>query len=296
MKQILVFSFGLVTFWSCNKTSSLTPPAPSGQDSLLKSFSLYYPQNHTKSVEIFGYDQTTRLSSIHGYSYDTSGGAPVLDSFLISFTMADTTMPPTSYDIVYHITGAPPAGNADHHVLLYDSQKRVTLDSIASSNVNDQSTQHYIYDGGGNTTIQWLFPDPNAAGGYSINQIDTMLIQNNHISSDLNYTVSNGDDGMGHYVIIAEDLTRLYTRTYSADINPLYNSSLSNSLGCLMAFNGVGDYRSSNLPEQFTDQEAGSPSITLNYVWMTNTSGKVTQGTGVDAGSGLPVEVYGFSY
>jgi hypothetical protein len=296
MKKIIAFSLGMAVLWSCNKTSSLTPPAPSGQDTLLKSFSLYYPQNHTKSVEIFGYDQTTRLSSIHGYSYDSSGGAPVLDSFLVSFTLADTTMPPSSYDIVYHTNGAAPAGNADHHVLFYDNQKRVILDSIASSSVNDQSVQHFIYDGGGNTTIQWLFPDPNAAGGYSINQIDSMQIQNNEIHTDLNYTVTNGDDGMGHYVIIAEDFTRLYTRTYSANSNPLYNSSLANSLGCLMAFNGFGDYRSANLPSQFADQEAGSPSMLLNYVWSANASGKVTQGTGVDAGSGLPVEVYGFSY
>jgi hypothetical protein len=286
MKNLILPSFISLlasAFFSCNKTNSPNP-IPSIQDSLPKSFSLYLPQLHSKAVEMFGYDAQTQLATIHAYSYDSSGGAPVIDSFFISFILTAVINPPSAYDEVYHYQGDAPAGESEHHTLFYDAQNRVTIDSITAATTSSFAVQHYLYDNNGNTTIQWLFGDPQTPGSYAINQIDTMFVQNESILTDINYTVPGGT------------LNHLFTRSYSAHVNPLYNTTLANSLGCLMVFNNFFDFRSKYLPTQFIDQENGSSTVTINYLWMTDATGSVVKGTGTDAGNGSPQQIYSFTY
>ena len=272
-----------ITFVSCNKTNS-PAPTPAVQDSLPKSFSIYYPQAHTKGVEIFGYDAQARLATIHAYSYDSSGAAPVIDSFLISLNLTAAIDPPSAFDAVYHFQGDAPAGESEHHVLFYDAQSRVTIDSITAGTTGSFAVQHYQYDNTGNTTIEWLFGDPQTPGSYSVSQIDTMFIQNESILTDINYSVSTGT------------FNHLFTRSYSVHVNPLYNSSLAKSLGCLMVFNNLFDFRSQYLPTQFTDQEDGLPTFTINYLWTTDATGSVVKGVGTDAGDGSIRQIYNFTY
>jgi hypothetical protein len=272
-----------VSFFSCNKTNSVMN-IPSVQDSLPKIFSLYLPPSHTKIVEMFGYDNQSRLASIQAYSYDSSGSSPVIDSFLVTLALATNNQPPLYYDETFHLEGDAPAGESEHHLLSYDLQNRVTIDSISAATSNSFSSQHFQYDNQGNTIIQWLFGDPNTAGSYAVNQIDTMNIQNESIVTDINYSVPDGT------------LNHLFTRSYSTHVNPLYNTALANSLGCLMVFNNFLDFRSKYLPSKFIDQEDGSPTITTNFLWTTDATGSVVKGVGTEASGGTTLQIYTFVY
>jgi hypothetical protein len=272
-----------ISFFSCNKSNALNP-TPLFQDSLPKIFSVYLPQIHTKLVEMFSYNNQTQLVSIQAYNYDSSGGAPVTDSFSVSFTFTSIGQPPASYDEIFHIQGDPPAGQTEHHLLSYDSQNRVTADSITATTTNSFSTQDVQYDNRGNTTIQWLFGDPQKPGSYVVNQIDTMNVQNETILTDINYSVPDGT------------LNHIFTRSYSTHVNPLYNTSLANSLGCLMVFNNLMDFRSKYLPTQFMDQEGANPAASINYLWTTDATGSVVKGVGTDNSVGSVQQVYTFTY
>jgi hypothetical protein len=233
---------------------------------------------------MFGYDTQTRLATIHAYSYDSSSATPVIDSFFVSFSLTAAIHSPDAYDEVYHYQGDPPSGESEHHELFYDTQDRVTIDSITVATTNSFAVQHYLYDNNGNTTIEWLFGDPQTPGSYTINQVDTMFIQNETILTDINYTLPGGT------------FNHLLTRSYSTHINPLYNATLANSLGCLMVFNNFFDFRSQYLPTQFIDQENGSPPATINFLWSTDATGSVVRGVGTDAGDGSTQQIYSFTY
>jgi hypothetical protein len=286
MKNLVLpsfFSLLMISFFSCTKTS--TPNlGPALQDSLPNSFSIYLPQIHSKSVEIFGYNSQAQLVTLNAYSYDSSGATPVIDSFFVSFTFNQAINPPSAYDEAYHYQGDPPAGESEHHELLYDVQNRVTADSITVSSVNNYAVQHYQYDNNGNTSIEWLFGFPQTPGSYVVNQIDTIFVQNESIMTDINYNMPGGV------------FNRLFTRSYSTHVNPLYNTALANSLGCLMVFNNFFDFRSKYLPTQFSDQENSGPVITINYLWAVDATGRVISGVGADATSGLTQQIYTFTY
>jgi hypothetical protein len=286
MKNLILLSLlSLLTisFFSCNKTS--TPNmGPAIQDTVPRSFSIYLPKLHSKAVEMFSYNAQARLATINAYSYDSSSGTPVIDSFIVSLTLTQAANPPSAYDEVFHFQGDPPAGETDHHELFYDAQDRVTIDSITVSTVSNFAVQHYLYDNNGNTTIEWLFGIPQTPGSYSVNQIDTMFIQNETILTDINYTLPGGT------------FNRLFTRSYSTHINPIYNAALSNSLGCLMVFNNFFDFRSKYLPTQFSDQEDINPAIVINYLWSVDATGSVISGIGTSAADGSVQQIYTFTY
>jgi hypothetical protein len=286
MKNLIlpaIFTTLTLLFLSCNKNNS-TPDTPPVQDSLPKIFSISLPQSHEKIVEMFVYDKQSQLASIQAYSFDSSGTSPVIDSFLVSFSVTTNSQPPLAYDETYHFQGDPAAGETEHHILTYDPQNRVTIDSISAATTNNFSSQHYQYDNLGNTSVQWFFGDPMTPGSYTVSQIDTMNVQNESIATDVNYSVTDGTRN------------HLFTRSYSTHINPLYNTALANSLGCLMVFNNFLDFRSKYLPSRFIDQEDSSPIVTTNYLWTTDATGSVVKGVGSDASSGTVLQIYTFVY
>jgi hypothetical protein len=120
----------VILFSSCSKPSSPNPK-PTAQDSLLTSFSIYFPQLHSKGVEVLGYDAQSQLATIHAYSYDSSSGAPIIDSFLISLTANIATNPPQTLDEVFHYQGDPLAGESEQHLLFYDGQRRFLLAALS---------------------------------------------------------------------------------------------------------------------------------------------------------------------
>ena len=281
MKNLIIFAFISTTLFSCTKSS--TPQPPTEQDFLLKSFSVSSPVDHTKTVEVFSYDQNSQLASLHIYSYDSSQQSPETDSVLIRFTQADAVTPPDVYDISFYYQGNPTPAESDHHLLFYDNQNRVILDSISVS-TSVFTSMHFIYDGNGNTSIQSLIGDPQTPGSYAMNQIDTMFIPGDNLLTDIGYGTVGGD------------FIHLVTRTFSNAVNPIYNDLLSKSLGSLLSFNSLIDFRSKNLPDQFTNQEANFPTVTLNFVWTADSAGRVIQGIGTDANSGLVGQLYNFYY
>jgi hypothetical protein len=268
-----------IIFLSCSKTASNSGPPI--QETNPNSFSIYLPQTHSKSIEVFGYNSKAQLETINIYSYDSSGGSPIIDSIVVSFNLTQGIYPPPGYNVRYHYQGDPLVGESNYHELFYDNQNRVTIDSVTISDINGFPVQHYFYDNNGNTTVQWLTQIP---GKYIINEIDTMFIQNDNLTSDINYTTATGV------------LNHLFNRSYSTHINPLYNKILANSFGCLMVVDNFFDFRSNYLPSQFIDQENGSPAITINYLWATDATGSVVSGVGTDAGNGSVREIYNYSY
>jgi hypothetical protein len=279
MKYVILLFLLTMTFFSCSKTAS--NPGQPMLETNPTSFSIYLPQTHTKSVEVFGYNSKAQLETINIYDYDSSSGSPIIDSIVVSFNLTQGIYPAPGYNVRYHYQGDPVVGETNYHELFYDAQSRVTIDSVTISNINGFPVQHYLYDNKGNTTVQWLTQIPN---NYIINEIDTMFIQNDNIMTDINYTMTTGT------------LDHLFTRSYSTHINPLYNNTLANSLGCLMVVNNFFDFRSNYLPTQFIGQENGSPTITINYLWTTDATGSVVSGVGTDAGNGSVREIYNYSY
>ncbi len=282
MKYLILLFLLSMTFFSCSKTASI--PGQPIQETNPNSFSMYLPQTHIKNVEVFDYNSNAQLETINIYSYDSSSGSPIIDSIVVSFNLTQGIYPAPGYNIRYHYQGDPPVGETNYHELFYDAQSQVTIDSVTISNINGFPVQHYLYDNNGNTTIQWLIGSPQIPGSYTINEIDTMLIQIENITSDINYTTATGT------------LNHLYTRSYSTHINPLYNKTLANSLGCLMVANNFFDFRSNYLPTQFIDQENGSPTVTINYLWTTDATGSVVSGVGTDAGNGSVLQIINYSY
>jgi hypothetical protein len=282
MKYLILFFLLSVIFFCCTKTNSdLGLPI---QETNPNSFSIYLPQTHSKSVEVFGYNTKAQLETINIYSYDSSTGSPVIDSIFVSFNLTQGIYPPPAYNVRYHYQGDPLVGESNYHELFYDDQNRATIDSVTISGINGFPVQHYLYDNNGNTTVQWFVGYPQIPSNYIINEVDTMFIQNGNIITDINYTTTTGT------------LNHLFARSYSTHINPLYNKTLANSIGCLVVANNFFDLRSNYLPTQFVDQENGSPTITINYLWATDATGSVVSGVGTDAGNGSVLQIYNFSY
>src|SRR5579863_8681408 len=191
MKYLILLFLPAITFFSCSKTAS--DIGQSIQETNPNSFSIYLPQTHQKTVEIFGYNTKAQLETINIYGYDSSNGSPIIDSIIVSFNLTQGIYPPPGYNVRYHYQGDPPVGESNYHELFYDNQNRVTIDSVTISDINGFPVQHYFYDNNGNTTVQWLTQIPN---NYIINEIDTLFIQNENITTDISYTVAN--DSLNH--------------------------------------------------------------------------------------------------
>jgi hypothetical protein len=284
MKRFAVPAFFLFFLLSCTKSNNTAPPPAA--NNLLKSFTLYYPQNHIKKLTRFSYQQNTLLANIREYDYDTINGISTQDSISISFKLTDSATPPASYDVVYADFQTPPAINTYHHLLSYDANKRVTVDSVATSSTGSNNVLHVFYDSIGNTHLQWLYPDPAAPGGYSLFQVDTLFVLSGNLASEINFTINQGI----RYFNYAN------THTYSGDVNPLYNTFLSNSVGCILLFGQLGDYISMNLPSQTLSQPSGSAETKVSYTWVTDGSGRVVSGTGEYNNTTQIVQIYSFSY
>jgi hypothetical protein len=281
MKNIILASLILTTLFSCTKSD--TPPPPK-DDSLLKSIVVYSPILHTKNVISFDYDENSQIATLRNYDYDSSVSPATLDSTTLSFTQTSAGSFPDSYDISFFNTN-PSSSQTEHHWLAYDLQNRVSRDSVGINNTSNYSTMHFTYDDMGNTTIEQLGGDPQTPGSYTnLFQIDTMNIQENNLFTDVGYT--GVGTGLIHYI----------SRNFSTDNNPVYNESWSNSLGSLLTYNSLFDFRSKNLPSYASFQDDSFNTIALNFVWTSDAAGRVISGIGTDTNTGLVGEIYTYNY
>jgi hypothetical protein len=245
-----------------------------------------------KIVEKLIYDQNQKLITLRVYNYDSSVGAPILDSAALSFSAWGSNAPPASYDITNYTVGI-----TEHHWMAYDNLGRAVIDSVTPNSSNDLGTIHCFYDNNGNNTLQFYYPDPNAPTGYSLQAIDTISVQAGNIAASKGYSVINGTDTLGNYGVLSIYKGEQDAYTYSTYTNPLYQSYFSNSLGSLFYYNSIGDYLSQKLPSHWiVAGNNGSPAFTINYSWTTNSAGKVVRGIGVESGSGAIAEEYTFTY
>lgn len=279
MKNLIICLVITSALFSCNKNNTPPPPPPPVTDSLLKSITIYQPLVHNKTVIVLGYDQNTLLASLNAHSYDSSGGTILIDSTIFSFTQPDSTTLPGSYDLTFQ-----PSGASEHHLLFYDNQNRVTRDSISINLANNFSTQNYSYDGIGNTTIESFSFDPQTPGSNAYLQIDSMFMPEDNLLWDIGYATPGG--ALVHFI----------SRSFSTDLNPLYNPHLANNLGTVLTYNSLVDFKSKNLPSQFMYQNSNFEIINLNFVWTKDAGGRVVQGTGTDLNSGLQGQIYTFTY
>jgi hypothetical protein len=283
MKNLTICLLITTVLFSCSK-STTTPTTPPAGDSLLKSFSIYQPLIQTKTVVVVSYDQNKLIASLFAHNYDSSGGTVAIDSTLFSFTQTDTITLPGSYDLTFYNPGTPPSGSSEHHLLFYDNQNRVTGDSVTVNQTNNFTTQHFTYDGFGNTTIESFSFDPLTAGSNVYLQIDTMNMSQNNLLTDIAYATPGGQ------------LVHLISRSFTTDLNPLYNAHLANNLGTVITYNSLLDFKSINLPNQFSYQDGNFQIINLNFVWTKDAAGRVVQGIGSDPNSGVPGQIYTFTY
>jgi hypothetical protein len=283
MKNLTICLIASIALFSCNKSNTPPPPTqPTVGDSLLKSFSIYQPLIHVRTLVVLGYDQKTLLASINVHNFDSSGANIVVDSTLLSFTQPDSTTPPASYDMTFYNAGN--AGTSEHHLLTFDNLNRVTGDSVSINQTNNYTTNHYTYDGIGNTTIESFSFDPQTQGSLVYQEVDTMSVPQDNLQSDIAYFTPGGQ------------LIHLISRTFTTDINPFYNPHLTNNLGTIFTYNSLVDFKSKNLPNYFQYQDANFNITSLNFVWTKDAAGRIVQGIGSDPNSGITGQIYTYNY
>ncbi len=285
MKNLTVCLIVSIVLFSCNKSNTPPPPVPPvAADSLLKSFSVYEPLLHIKTLVVLGYDQKKLLASVSIHNYDSSGSAVQNDSTILSFKQADSTTLPGSYDLTFYNPGAPPAGALEHHLVSYDNLNRVTGDSSTMVQTNNYSTKHYTYDGNGNTTIESFSFDPQTPGSLTYQQVDTMMMSQDNMLLDIAYMTPGGQ------------LVHVITQSFSTNLNPLYNQHLTDNFSTILSYNSLVDFKSINLPDQSTYQDSDFQTVSLNFVWTKDSAGRVIKGIGSDPNTGIPGQIYTYNY
>jgi len=270
MKYLFYVLIVATCLFSCSKSTPTPPPVtPPEQDSLLNSYSVYYPQGRVKFIQHFFYDSVRQLAGIRAYKYDSSVSLPKTDSFYVIITTSSLSVPPVSYDFINFNPSI-----TEHHLLLYDNQNRMTLDSMVSTTGPDHYDLHASYDGYGNSIFEWF-------NSNVMNQIDTMYITNENISNEIIYDHDN---------FYWWRLTTPGTRN-----SPLYKEQFAKSLGCLLYVKGLGDYRSKNLPSQMQDTVVGYGARNYHYAWTTDVAGRVVEGTAAN-NDGQVQEMHSFIY
>jgi hypothetical protein len=280
---------------SCKKSAG-TNGQPLAQDSLLSSLTDYFPLEHSGSLATYSYNQNRQLAKLSIYGHDTSGGTILVDSTIQTFAVTSSSTPPPAYDVTWFKDDFnSPTQATEHHICLYDNQKRIIMDSISISTDGGLSNQIFTYNNG-NIITDWLFPDQYTPGFYSISQIDTMFLTTANMTSNIDYSAGYGFDSIGNYVIIQVDSNELNTYSYGTLANPLYQPALSNSLGATLRFNNEGDFISKNLPGKWTTYTITGPPTTLSYTWTTDAAGKVIRGVGTNTSTGDAEEIITFIY
>ena len=285
MKNLSVCLIISIVLFSCNKSNTPPPPEPPvPADSLLKSFSVYEPLVHIKTLVVLGYDEKKLLASVAVHNYDSSGSTVQIDSTVLSFKQADSTTLPGSYDLTIYDPSGPPAGALEHHLVSYDNLNRFTRDSATMVQTNNYSTKHFTYDGYGNTTIESFSFDPQTPGSLTYQQVDTMMMSQDNMLSDIAYMTPGGQ------------LIRVITRSFSTNLNPLYNQHLTFSFGTIFSYNSLVDFRSINLPDQSNYQDSDFQTVSLNFAWTKDTAGRVIKGIGSDPNTGITGQIYTYNY
>ncbi|HVY74070.1 MAG TPA: hypothetical protein VG890_04525 [Puia sp.] len=278
MRSLIGFSIAIFSLAACSK--SVNPGNPDlSKDTVLLSVSQYASAYDSRSVESFGYNSEKQMASFRIYHYDSTLG-PNLDSILVTFSYTDKNFPPAAYDLTwFNDTLTPPNGYTEHHLLFYDDQKRVVEDSTASSSDGSLALDKYFYNTGNIVAGRARFDA--GVSGYTLWELDTLFISNGNIDRRSIYDVQGRFDAQQRYVLTYNYFEELGSYQYSSYSNPLFDTDLSNSLGPLLVAGNIGDYFSSKLVSQWTDQlSLNSAPPPTNYNFTTDNAGRVVQAVG----------------
>jgi len=256
MKKYLLFFLILcvMAIWSCHKSNSSGSSSGSG----------YYVSSATsitagtKIVDSFDYDSAHRLTQFIQTKYDTSTGTPVLTVASTQFTLAAGTTPPTGY--VYSING-----NTLVHTLSYDNQSRIIKDTCPTTGF----VAYFTYPNG-NIATTVLFD-----GTAIDNQIDTLYISGGNVATANTWLPNNAGT--------ADSLQGSLKFGYSGLANPMYHSTITNSIGPLLyiltvdGLSGGMDPVSQKASNSLSGKIDGLPQgVTISFSQSTDSKGRLS--------------------
>ena len=291
-------------FFGCAKSTTpdnpvtpppiVTPVQPSQPVTVLPGtyYTLYSPGSHVKQVQYYAYNTSNQLTAIRIYGYDSSSltNGPITDSISIGVNYSGQQTSPSSYDIIFQYHFSPTGGTREHHILQYDAQNRIVLDSISDGdNSTNQSRLLFNYIEPNIVTCKHI----DLYDIYSntvVASVDSLNIDSENISYWLNYRNVNGG-------------SKEYDFKFSEYSNPVYNESFAKGIGLSLVVFGYGDFRSKHLPKEKLLFSVSTGIINYNnfisdlyYTWTSDSTGRVVLGAGRAGLTGPVVEYTYYTY
>lgn len=281
MKYLLLNFFYMVFLLSCTKsTDTNNPQQPdSTQGKRVVSVTEDLVSYGTQSIySQFSYDQNNKLASM----LTRIAVNPGLDTFLMTFNFSGANNLPASYDYTwYRVTNSTNA--VEHHVLLYDDQERLSLDSMEYGTTTSGSEVYLInrkYSYSTTSVVAQSYTNnyetiPRIYGP-SVLSVDSMYLSNGNMIQDVIYYLGGDTPAVysNHY----------YTPTDYK--NPLYQKDISTSLGMLLCHNSGSDY----FLGDFLSPNFSSPWGTTNNLYTvsyaTDSTGNITKASQEDIAGG----------
>jgi hypothetical protein len=266
MKSSTAFVLLITLFSGCKKSSDPKPdpnpaPGPQNPTSLVTSYTIFIALNNSMTKDSFRYDAKNNITSI-SYTYiNDVGPYETIDTGTYYFTIDATKMLASSYTFIdrkYYYTEA----KTENHVLSYDSQNRLILDSTISYSSPDELPKGVHYQYIDNAVILQHTIKPY---DIYIEMQDSILLNNGNFNYFSEFYWS-GTDWTKQFSYTREVLTNYP--------NPFYYSRLSNSLGAFYIFMNISDFLSKNL----------TTTAGFFYTWTTDAKGRPLNGTTPDGG------------
>jgi hypothetical protein len=255
MKHLPLLVVTLFFFSACNKSANSPQVQPTSNglwvDSTVQSIN--YPLGY---FTMFSYDSGDNIASIQTHNYWTPGGA-LEDTSLRIFNFSVSSASPSSYDFAWFMASNPTDAK-EHHVLIYDNQNRIILDSMeygTSTNLGGGPLLNL-------TNIRYMYfpdfiviqsynnnPGPGIPIGQIVSSIDTIFVSNGNVTENVQWYVGGG----------TPILYKLTNYNYTKYANPLFQQDLAKSMGAFLLANNVGDFISANYINPFVPTSSGDP-------------------------------------
>ncbi|MFL9481955.1 hypothetical protein ACI6Q2_04200 [Chitinophagaceae bacterium LWZ2-11] len=216
MKKILFLAAISASLFACTKDTATNNTSTA---SYLTLYSVVYPSGDSGAHSI-GYDGNNNVVRVSGY---TKGKTGTVDSGSFYFNFSAGSILPVSYTMVYR-KNFYTAASISNHNLYYDSKNRLVTDTT----IGTASVTRFTYLG-----------DTILANSFSQTRIvlaDTIFLKNGNVMSTISYingSTTNTDHSWG-------------ASAYTSYVSPLYNQTVSSSLGALFIHENFGDFLSKN--------------------------------------------------
>ena len=291
MKYLSLNFFCLIFLLSCTKSTNNNNPQQT--DSTQSKRVISVTENHVSyfansMYTQFSYDQNTQIASMLTRVSVSQG----LDTFLMSFSPSGANTPPAFYDYTwYRATNSSDA--VEHHVLVYDDQKRLILDSMEYGTSTNGSEVYlintkYSYDAGYIAAEYYTnnYETLPRIYGPSTLSVDTMYLTNGNLTQDIIYYLGG-------------DTPAVYSNTYFTSTtykNPLYQKDISGSLGMLLCHNSGLDYFFGDFVSPNYSSRWGVTNNLYTVSYVTDSTGNLTKTSQTDIAGGYIMHDLNFIY